>query len=98
MHLRMARAIHVTFWPSPGACMESLVLLFELIFGCHHRQLSRVFTIAGRTYRVCCDCGLKFNYSLENMAMERRFGRESCKSFNLGLQLQPQTAAAVEQP
>jgi hypothetical protein len=44
----------------------------EVAFGCHHRKLSRVFTIHGHSYKVCCDCGATFNYSLENMSMRRR--------------------------
>jgi hypothetical protein len=36
-------------------------------FGCRHENLSRVFTMAGRTYRVCCDCGADFNYCLDKM-------------------------------
>jgi len=53
--------------------MEQVIAFFDLIFGCHHRHLSRVFTMSGRTYRVCCDCGTKFRYSLSNMSMEPRF-------------------------
>jgi hypothetical protein len=30
-----------------------------------------VFTLQGETYRVCCDCGAKFAYSLETMSTER---------------------------
>jgi hypothetical protein len=41
--------------------------LFDFIFGCYHSKLSRVFTIEGRTYRVCCGCGAQFDYSLECM-------------------------------
>jgi hypothetical protein len=44
----------------------------ELAFGCHHRKLSRVFTIHGHSYKVCCDCGATFNYSLRKMSMRRR--------------------------
>ena len=44
----------------------------EFAFGCHHTKLSRVFTIKGHSYKVCCDCGATFNYSLENMSMRRR--------------------------
>jgi hypothetical protein len=44
----------------------------NLAFGCHHRKLSRVFTIHGHSYKVCCDCGATFNYSLETMSMRRR--------------------------
>jgi len=44
---------------------------YDFAFGCHHRNLSRVFTIERRTYRVCCSCGAKFTYSLENMSVEQ---------------------------
>ncbi len=52
--------------------MDGLRSAFDLLFGCHHGNLSRIFTIQGRTYRVCCDCGTEFNYSLEDMAIEQR--------------------------
>jgi hypothetical protein len=52
--------------------MRGLAAIFDMFFGCFHRQLSRVFTIEGRTYRVCCDCGVKFDYSLASMSMKRR--------------------------
>jgi len=54
---------------------EWLLKSYDFAFGCHHRNLSRVFTIEGRTYRVCCGCGVSFKYSLENMSMERRARR-----------------------
>jgi hypothetical protein len=38
-------------------------------FGCHHRKLSRVFTIEGRSYKVCCDCGAHLDYSLKEMSL-----------------------------
>ena len=46
--------------------------LLNFLFGCHHRNLSRVFTIRRETYRVCCDCGAEFDYSLDTMAINRR--------------------------
>ena len=52
--------------------MEKLIAVFDFVFGCHHSCLSRVFTIDRRTYRVCCGCGAKFEYSLESMCIERR--------------------------
>jgi hypothetical protein len=57
---------------------EWLLKSFDFAFGCHHRNLSRVFTIEGRTYRVCCGCGVNFKYSLENMSMERHARRIRC--------------------
>jgi hypothetical protein len=53
--------------------MERLMDILDLVFGCHHGHLSRVFSIDGRTYRVCSDCGAKFNYSLDGMCIERKF-------------------------
>ena len=46
--------------------------LVNFLFGCHHSNLSRVFTIGRRTYRVCCDCGGEFDYSIDTMAINRR--------------------------
>ena len=46
--------------------------IFDFLFGCHHDHLSRVFTLQGETYRVCCDCGAKFAYSLETMSIAHR--------------------------
>jgi uncharacterized membrane protein len=56
--------------------MSSVVAALDFLFGCHHRNLSRVFTIHGRTYRVCCDCGAEFKYSLTNMSIEHRLPRD----------------------
>lgn len=37
-------------------------------FSCWHRHISRPFTLCGRTYEVCLDCGKELPYSLERMA------------------------------
>jgi hypothetical protein len=52
--------------------MAIMLTMFEYLFGCHHVHISRVFTLGGETYKVCCDCGAKFAYSLETMSIERR--------------------------
>jgi hypothetical protein len=49
--------------------MYWLTKVYDFIFGCHHSNLSRVFTIGGDTYIVCCLCGIKFPYSLDSMSM-----------------------------
>lgn len=49
----------------------SLLWTFESLFGCHHQQLSRVFTIRRRTYKVCMECGREFEYSWESMRLTR---------------------------
>jgi len=52
--------------------MEWVLRVLDIVFGCHHSNLSRVFTIDRKTYRLCCSCGARFKYSLETMAMDRR--------------------------
>lgn len=49
-----------------------LLAVFQFIFGCRHRHLSRVFTIKHRTYRVCFDCGQEFD--LPDAHAPKRFG------------------------
>ena len=41
--------------------MKAFSGVFQFIFGCRHRHLSRVFTIKQRTYKVCFDCGREFD-------------------------------------
>jgi hypothetical protein len=48
-----------------------LLKIYDVIFGCRHAKLSRVFTIEGETYRVCLQCGTKLPFSLETMSLER---------------------------
>ena len=55
--------------------MPNVTKFFNLLFGCRHSNLSRVFTISRRTYCVCCDCGAEFDYSLETMSIKRRQAR-----------------------
>jgi hypothetical protein len=43
--------------------MKLRLWIFRSAFGCHHSQLSRVFTIKKRTYQVCLECGQEFGYS-----------------------------------
>jgi hypothetical protein len=52
--------------------MTILLAVLDFLFGCHHADLSRVFTLQGETYKVCCQCGAKFAYSLKSMSIERR--------------------------
>jgi hypothetical protein len=38
-----------------------------MIFGCKHRELSRLVTLQGRTYQACLECGAELEYDLETM-------------------------------
>jgi hypothetical protein len=44
-----------------------MLSIFQYAFGCHHSQMSRVFTIKKRTYQVCIECGREFEYSWTQM-------------------------------
>ena len=44
--------------------MKPLLGILHSAFGCYHRQISRVFTIRKRTYRVCFQCGKESEYFL----------------------------------
>jgi hypothetical protein len=59
----------VPLWDS---VTHPLANALEFAFGCHHKKLSRVFTMHGHSYKVCCDCGARFNYSLESMSIRHR--------------------------
>jgi hypothetical protein len=54
--------------------MKRLLWIFQFAFGCHHSQLSGVFTIKKRTYQVCLECGQEFEYSWTLMRSMRSRG------------------------
>ena len=56
-------------FPLWDSVTHPLASVLELAFGCHRRKLSRVFTIDGHSYKVCCDCGATFDYSLRTMSV-----------------------------
>jgi hypothetical protein len=58
--------------------METFLRMLDSLFGCHHQQLSRVFTIRKRTYQVCIACGREFEYSWESMHSKRPFVPDLC--------------------
>jgi len=41
---------------------QKLRRILEIIFGCWHHDISRPFTLSGRTYEVCLVCGKQFAY------------------------------------
>jgi hypothetical protein len=47
--------------------MKPLLWILQSAFGCHHSQMSRVFTIRKRTYQICFRCGREFEYSWASM-------------------------------
>jgi hypothetical protein len=65
----MRAAEEIPLWAS---VTHPLASVLDFAFGCHHTKLSRVFTLEGHTYKVCCDCGATFRYSLETMSVVHR--------------------------
>ncbi len=60
------------FGPPLADCLSMTAFFefaFDWIFGCHHRHLSRVFTIERQTYQVCFACGGKLRYSWRTMSL-----------------------------
>ncbi len=58
--------------------MNALHRVVQFVFECHHRELSRVFTIKNRTYQVCFECGREIDYSWELMhSLERMRAKSS---------------------
>ena len=47
--------------------MKLSLKMLQRAFGCRHSQLSRVFTLDRRTYRVCLQCAKQIDYSWETM-------------------------------
>jgi hypothetical protein len=48
---------------------------FKFLFGCWHRKLSRPFTLSGRTYEVCLNCGTEFAYVRVDLAAASEGGK-----------------------
>jgi len=42
--------------------VNTMLLGFELLFGCWHRDLRQLFTLSGWTYEFCLNCGKKLAY------------------------------------
>jgi hypothetical protein len=64
--MKMSAVENVPLWDS---VTHPFANALKFAFGCHHTKLSRVFTLEGHTYKVCCDCGATFRYSLETMSI-----------------------------
>ena len=54
--------------------------------GCHHRRMTRPFTIENECYMVCLDCGRQRFYSTETM---RLLGRRESRRLRAALAARP---------
>src|SRR5580700_4107736 len=50
--------------------VQKILQAFEFVFGCWHFKLSRPFTLSGRTYEVCLDCGKQFAYARADLGQQ----------------------------
>jgi hypothetical protein len=66
--------------------------ILDTILGCHHRRMTRPFTIEDQCYMVCLDCGRQRFYSTETM---RLLGRREARRLQAALAASP---AAVPAP
>ena len=57
--------------------MKLLSAVFQLVFGCRHRHVSRVFTIKHRTYKVCFDCGREFDLPAAHAPLRSSAAKDS---------------------
>ena len=55
--------------------MNPVRWVFQFVFGCRHGQMSRVFTIKRRSYRVCFECAREFECSAEGASSALRSDR-----------------------
>jgi hypothetical protein len=44
-----------------------VVKILEKLFGCRHDNWSLPFTLKGKTYRVCLECGFEKDYDFGRM-------------------------------
>jgi hypothetical protein len=59
--------------------LKSLATLHVRIYGCQHRDLSRVFTRSEKHYRACMKCGAQRRYDIQKMKMFGPFYFETPK-------------------
>jgi hypothetical protein len=62
------------------AAIDTVLMAFEFLFGCWHRNLSRPFTLSGWTYEVCLTCGKKFAYNRAEIGRGFPKQQEVCPS------------------
>ena len=64
--------------------MKILRWIFQYVFSCHHRHLSRVFTINNRTYQVCFKCAQEVAYPRKPFDFPKRNGTNDAVAANTG--------------
>ncbi len=73
-----------------------MVKVFELLFGCRHKRITRPITVirpvtrtkSAGAYVACLDCGRQFHYDLDNMRMGAQIAKVAPQSSSETLQTQ----------
>ena len=78
----MCSGNHSDSVPQPAGSSRIMGRLFEILFGCTHRRLSRPVTPTRQsgnpdrqTYVVCLDCGKRLAYDLQAMRVGKVLDR-----------------------
>jgi hypothetical protein len=74
--------------------MDELLMAFDFVFGCWHRNLSRPFTLSGRTYEVCLNCGRQFPYNRAEIICGVS-QKESCSPLGISARKPSQSSTAI---
>ena len=65
------------------SAIDKLLMVFDFLFGCWHRNLSRPFTLSGWTYEVCLNCGKQFPYNRAEITCGVSKQKDSCSSLGV---------------
>ena len=78
------------------SAIDRLLMLFDFLFGCWHRNLSRPFTLSGWTYEVCLNCGKQFPYNRAEITCGVSKQQDSCSPLGVPAREPPKSSTAIQ--
>ena len=76
--------------------IDKLLMVFDFLFGCWHRNLSRPFTLSGWTYEVCLNCGKQFPYNRAEITCGVSKQKDSCSPLGVPARKPPKSSTAIQ--
>ena len=76
--------------------IDKLLMVFDFLFGCWHRNLSRPFTLSGWTYEVCLNCGKQFPYNRAEISLGVSKQKDNCSSGIFIAPKPPECSTAIQ--
>ena len=76
--------------------IDKLLMVFDFLFGCWHRNLSRPFTLSGWTYEVCLNCGKQFPYNRAEITCGVSKQQDSCSPLGVPAREPPKSSTAIQ--